>query len=214
MWMTPDKLARTLKPGKLTLLKYKVLGWPGPWRWMQKPKKAVLIQSRVLAAPKGITLDIEHSILCRTNTDGTRVWIIPPEGLQPLRIQSNSSNGIVERSGARLTLLEGTQAQISNGSFSRGNTGFCGLAVNVLPKIVHGSFNLLIGATSSDMKLTSAETQTNISLSCRAMVPNGGALVVSGNGAGNDGSGTNYCLIISAVAVDSKGNPIKLPVGD
>ena len=212
VWLAPDQLAHSLKPGILTQLKYKVLRWPGPWRWFEGNKTRILVESTLLAVSSGNSLQVEHSILCQTNSEGARVWVVSSEELLPLKEQCKGSPAVEERSSMRLTTFDGGQGRIACGtSVAVGSQAlFSGLTADILPKLLNDSCKLLLGVTSTEPLLsTNFAVRTNISFSCRALVPNGGALVVdAGNSA--PAAGTNYWLIISPTAVDAKGNPIKL----
>ena len=107
----------------------------------------------------------------------------------------------------RLTIIDGGQAQISRGTVSGG--AFCGFVVNILARVANGSFKSLVGATSTETNSlgTIGPVHTNISFASQAPLPNGGALVIAGDGQGIPG--TNHWLIISTVAVDATGKPIK-----
>jgi hypothetical protein len=209
VWMTPEQLALILKPSKLTQLKYTVLRWPGPWRWFQGRKTLILIESRWVALPAGTDLPIEHPLLCNTNRDGARIWIVPAEELASFKTQVKMVTGLEEKAQMRLTTAHGLQSGMLSGSSAPAPlSAFCGFAADILPKIADGSFKLLLGITASEPD-TSAQAivRTNLSFACRAIVPNGGALIVD---AAKNNSGTNYWVIVSPTAVDAKGNPIKL----
>jgi len=211
VWMTPGKLAQTLRPGKLTLLKFRILRWPGPWRWYVARKRTLKIESQLYTTPNESPLRIEHFTLCSTNAEGLRAWIIPPEEMLALAIECKMSPGVQALGGAAVTTFEGGQARVSSGSNPAGVNGFCGIMLDILPEIERGSIKLLLGVTATDWIASPSGTtvgvETNISASCRAMIPNGGALLLQG---ANRGSGTNHWMVISAMAIDAKGNPLKL----
>jgi hypothetical protein len=104
------------------------------------------------------------------------------------------------------------QASIASGNTPAGTSAFCGTTAQLLAKIERGAFKLFVEANSSDSapqhSTSAAVVQTNISIACRTTVPNGGALIASNPGSAV--SGTNYCMIISCIAIDAKGDPIKL----
>src|SRR5262245_1548041 len=74
VWMTPAQMTQTLKQGRWTLLKYKIMRWPGPWRWFTSHKRQISIETRVLNIPHGATLPIPQSELCHTNAKGEVAW--------------------------------------------------------------------------------------------------------------------------------------------
>jgi hypothetical protein len=211
VWMTPAQLTQTLKPGKLTRLKYKIMRCPGPWRWFTSHKKQVSIETSVVAIPRGSALPTARES-GRTNLEGELVWIVGPEELKKVKDALSAAPGKDTRTVMHLTTLDGMQCGISSGNTLNRTSAFCGTIGQMVAKIEHGAFKLVVDVTSTEEappKLISATgVQTNISIACRAIVPNDGALIVTDTNRGI--SGTNYCMIISCAAVDSAGNPIKL----
>src|SRR4051812_9644395 len=209
VWMTSAQLTQTLKPGKWTLLKYKMLRWPGPWRWMGSKKPQIHIETRVVAFPNGTTWQIGRADFCRTNLQGQIAWIATPEQLEKFRGSLKQARADI-LDVMRVTVADGMQASISSGSIMGGSTAFLGSSLHMLTKIDHGAMRLLVEAASTQAAEPAVVggVQTNVTITCRATIPNGGALVVK-NGERSD-SGTNYCIIIICTAIDAKGNPIKL----
>jgi len=157
---------------------------------------------------------MEFSTQCRTNADGTRAWILLPQEFVDFKNRLKKMPGTEVENTMRVTTYDGGQAQISTGSTATGaRRGFIGLPVNVLPKIRRGSFNLIVGAASTEdvpaAVSNGSGVRTNVDFACSVLIPNGGGLVVDGGKTG-EASTTNHWLVISAVAVDAKGNPIKL----
>src|SRR5256885_8959760 len=156
VWLTPNQVVRSLKPGRFTQLKYKVLRWPGPWRWFAGQKTRVLVESRLLAVPNYPSLEIEHAMACFTNANphGGRAWIIAPEEMSHLNIQLNIQSrisGAVDTSNMRLTTFSGGQGRIATGYTLRGNPSlFCGVTADILPTAVNDSFKLLLSVTSTE----------------------------------------------------------------
>jgi len=110
----------------------------------------------------------------------------------------------------RMTTMEGQESGAATGP----------MEVGFLPRVQHGKFNLRVRAvwardTKSDSNSAGTAsgwtTITNFALACRALIPNGGALVVDGGKSPVAGGAqaTNYWFTLSAVAIDSKGNPKK-----
>jgi len=212
VWMTSEALTRASKPGKLTLLKYKVLRWPGPWRWFKSGKTIVQIDARFLAVSNSVPFAVDDLIPCYTNAQGVRAWVVLPDELVRLKQQSKTQPGVDLRDAMRITTIDGGQAQIASMTTIPGSGGaFCGSVVDVLPRVIHGSFTLLIGATSTETNSSpnsaTGSLVTNICFASQAIVPNGGALVVA-SPTDVQTSRTNYWLIISSTAVDGMGKPI------
>ena len=211
VWMTPAQVAQSLTPGRLTRLKYKVMRWPGPWRWFPRSKRVIRIHMQVLAVTNGVVPAFAQVDSCWTNRDNKVAWIAGPDDLKEVE-QNLKDSGAKTKGEMSLTVPDGMQASMASGTAIPATSSFSGTSAQLLAKIEHVKFNLLVEATSSEPApphaILTAGVQTNLSIACRALVPNGGALIVEG--AGNGVSGTNYYMIISCVAIDSKGNPITL----
>jgi len=210
VWMTSAQLAQTLKPGMLTRIKYQILRWPGPWRWFQSHKPVIQIDVQVLDIPNGRVLaPLAQVDSCWTNHDNQVAWIV---GTDELKNVNQALKGPEVKGDMRLTVADGMQAAIATGTAIPATSLFCGTSAQLLSKIDHGKFKLLVQATSTEPApvhpLVTASMQTNLSIACRALVPNGGALIIED--CANRHSGTNCCMIISCVAIDPKGNPVKL----
>jgi hypothetical protein len=150
-----------------------------------------------------------------TNAAGQSVWLVSEAELKNLRQGLRTMPGVSHLGGPRVQTYDGGQAQVFQGStVSLGsNLVPVGLAMGVLPKIEGESFRLLATAVSSE-SFTNAGAgrvgiRTNFAAACRALVGNGGAVVLAG-GRATGGNGTNYAFIISVTAVDGKGKPISL----
>jgi len=117
-----------------------------------------------------------------------------------------------------------------------GSPGADGATISLSPRVKRKAFDLLLNASysgPSSAMPTSTPTPiptptnsvvqqpgggaqiviTNLAVTCRAIVPNGGALIVDGHkNSLHDTPPTNetYWLIISPVAIDSAGNPKKM----
>jgi hypothetical protein len=173
----------------------------------------IQIDARFLAVSNSVRFAVHDSIPCYTNAEGARAWIVLPDELVRLKQGTKTLIGVDQRDAMRITTIDGGQAQIASMTTIPGSGGaFCG-SVDVLPRVIHGSFKLLVGATSTETNLSpnsaTGPLVTNICFASQAIVPNGGALVVAGH-ADDQTSRTNYWLIISAVAVDGMGKPIAL----
>ena len=77
-----------------------------------------------------------------------------------------------------------------------------------LPPLFRSLFNITPGVSLANVTSGPFWVRTNLSMACSVSIPNGGALIFDGGKTAT--SATNRWLIISPVAVDSKGNPLKL----
>ena len=105
--MTPAELTRALKPGKLTLLKYKVLRILGPWGQYLGRKRLVLIDSRLLSISQAASRQIELAAKCCTNADGARAWILPAAELAAFKNRLKQLPGAEVKNEMRLTMADG-----------------------------------------------------------------------------------------------------------
>src|ERR1051325_2619782 len=111
VWMTPAQLTRTLKPGKLTLLKYRVMRWPGPWRWFTSHKRQILIETHLVELPEGTGVQAPQGGFCQTNREGKVAWIVEAEDLEKVS-EAFSASGANVRSVGRVTTCDGMQASL------------------------------------------------------------------------------------------------------
>jgi hypothetical protein len=198
VWMTPHAAARALQPGKLDVIKFKVLRWSAiAWNWYQKGKRQITMESRLYSCstngsqPKGLPQTVFR------NADGTRCWILSSEEWTNLKGELEGATGISTMDVSRVTTLEGGQSSVSSGT----------MTVDSLPMIVGSSFDLLVCVTSTTG--SPATIRTNFAMAGRVRLRNGGAMVVSGPGSPVAG-GTNYWYILTSQAIDQAGNQIKL----
>jgi hypothetical protein len=140
---------------------------------------------------------------CSTNQDGTRAWILSSEELKDLKQNLKTLPGVDTLQVLGVTTYDGGPAQL----FS------AGISLSLLPKVAGNSFDLLVGATSTEADSSGAGSlmgvTTNLTAAFQAFLPNSGGVLVKAGTAG-DSHQTNHWLIISPVAVDAAGNAIKL----
>jgi hypothetical protein len=213
IWLKPGELAHYLQPGPFTRLKFRILRLPGPlWRWYMSGREQIVVETRLLTLSAEAAQRAKLPSNCQTNVDGARAWLLSAEELTSLKQQLKGLPGVSVAHVLSLTTYDGGQAQLSAGAppAAKTNSNFIGLTIDLLPKVVGHSFNLLLGATSTDSDFlpdgTSVGTITNLTAACKVLLPNGGALVVDG-GTPGDLHQTNHWAIISIVAVDARGRP-------
>jgi hypothetical protein len=206
VWIEPGEFARYMEPGQFTRLKYRILRIGPLWKWYMKGRELILINSELLVLTPEVPQQVEPASQCLTNKDGARAWILSPEEAKSLKQTLKIVPGVSLAHAFRLTTYDGGQAQMSDGP-ARGSAA---ATIDLLPRVAKRSLSLLLGATSTESKLlldgTVQGVVTNLTTACSVLLPNGGGLVVV---AGNPGISpqTNYWLFISAMAIDSRGNP-------
>lgn len=213
VWIKPSEFSLYITPGPLTRLKYTALrrlpAWF--WRWYMSHREQISIDSRLLTLTTEFALRTEPASQCWTNAQGMRAWILSAEDLASLRQQLRNLPGATAAHVLRLTTFDGGQAQISDGGpfAPTTNSVSIGLTIDLLPRVAGSSFNLLVGAISTDVAPSpdgaTAGAKTNFAAACQAFLPNGGCLIVD-VGKGKGSSLTNCWLIISPQAIDRVGN--------
>jgi hypothetical protein len=198
VWMTPQAAARVLQPGKLDVIKFRLLRASSiAWNWYLKGKRQITMESRLYSfstnasQPKGLPQTVFR------NVDGARCWILSSEEWTNLKRELEGGTGISTMSVSRVTTLEGGQSSVSSGT----------MKVDSLPKIVGSFFDLLVCVTSTTG--SAATIQTNFAMAARVKLRNGGAMVVNGPGRPVAGE-ANYWYILSSQAIDRAENPINL----
>jgi hypothetical protein len=134
-----------------------------------------------------------------------RAWILTPEQLRDLDFNLASA---VKMLGGHGRLPPHTIP--INGGALLGSTimRFQGVTrdeVVLLPRIISGSLDILVGATATEgAPQTVSGIKTNFAVACRALVPKGGGLMLE-DGRGK-AVGEIHLFLMSAVVLDAKGN--------
>lgn len=216
VWIKPSEWAHYITPGPFTRLKDTALRLlPASfWRWYMSQREQISIDSRLLTLTTESARRTEPASQCWTNAQGMRAWILSAEDLASLRQQLKNPPGATTANAMRLTTYDGGRGQMSVGSSAPApNSVFIGLTIDLLPRVAGSSFNVLVGAISTDAASTPDGTttvaRTNFAATCQAFLPNGGCLVLD-VGKGKDSSLTSCWLVISPQAIDRAGNSKKL----
>ena len=113
-----------------------------------------------------------------------------------------------------MSALDGRRAQIfSGGSPPAGtNAAVPSCLLDLTPRLIRDSFRLTTGITATEFVPSASppvyDLQTNIFAALRVLVHNsGGVLMISG---ATIADGHSYGILISPVAVDPAGSPLKL----
>jgi hypothetical protein len=174
-----------------------------------KGREQILIKTELLALSPEVALRFEPAAQCQTNKDGARAWILSPDEVEGLRQNLKAFPGVSLTHAFNLTTYDGGQAQMSDGP----PRGAAGATIDLLPRVVGHSLNLLFAAISTESRLLTGQTTltvtTNLDASCRVALPNAGGLVLTTADRAVFGQ-TNYWLFISATAIDSRGKPKQL----
>ena len=205
-WLTMAETAGQ-PPGAFTRLKFRILGSSKRlWSLYAAAHKQMSMEASFLSYPEDFPPHLPLSVQTFTNADGMRAWVLSAAEWSELKARARDRSLVA----VRMTTMEDQESGAATGPMS----------VGFLPRVQHGKFNLRVravwaGDTKSDSSSAGTAsgwtTITNFALACRALIPNGGALVVDGGKSPVAGGAqaTNYWFTLSAVAIDSKGNPKK-----
>jgi len=209
-WLPPNVLSRALQPSALAQYKYKLVRATAPlWRWWRPRRPQICVSCRLVELSGAGVEQRGLGQASATNADGTRAWIVSPEGFTNLNLNlAGEQTGV----NSRIIVYNGGPARATMGPGSVITGIPLGLTVDVVPSLAGHSVKIILGA--SYIKLNRAApanptVATNFSAACRAFVPNGGALVLQA-GRTNPAAATNYLLLVSPVVTDAQGKPVKL----
>lgn len=209
-WMTPAQMNFAATGGVLGRVKTRLEWLIHPFRRyiQRKPRAEIMLNATFYSLPADSTNSFDLGAAASINADGKRAWILPDTELPSFRKRLESTRGVTPLSSPRMTTVDGMRSEMSIGNTIPigGTMSFVGLSIDLFPRISKDNLNLLIAATSTETNSSHPPIlRTNLSLACRASVPDAGALVLD---AGN--SGTNhYWLLLAPSLIDPAGNPIK-----
>jgi hypothetical protein len=148
-----------------------------------------------------------------TNTNGGRAWILTAALCDSLRQRLKDLPEESSLVGPRVTTFDGGQAQIFAGANSApGQVIPEGITINLTPTISDDSVQLLVSLLATELvprnPSNSVGMRTNLDVACRALVPDGGGLLLTPGGL-MDATGRRYFGLVSPTAVDAQGKPLK-----
>jgi hypothetical protein len=187
--------------------------------------QAVSIDSQVITFRKTLYVPEFKARSGETNQNGDAAYLLDRADLGNAKVAFSSPAASPQASfnsktaeGEKNRFVLGTAMSMTTGSgmrasMSSGNPGpwgaFCGASLDVLPKIHQGQFSMFVRAESTQpITNVVAGVYTNLSVSCRATVTNGGALLLRHIDESADPAVSYWLLKVTAV--DAKGNPIEL----
>jgi hypothetical protein len=112
-------------------------------------REQILIKTELLTLVPEAARQSEPASLCQTNKDGARAWILSPAEVKSLKQNLQNTRGVSAAHSFNLTTYDGGQAQTYDGP----PRGSAGAVIDLLPRVVGHSLNLLLGATSTESKL-------------------------------------------------------------
>jgi hypothetical protein len=212
LWLNPSQYTSATSPGPVTRLKYKVMNLTSPlWQRFRRAKKQVLVEAQFEAIPAGVGEPPGLGPPFATNSDGTLAWILSPSNLTNFQSFLHETPLVGHLGRPRIQTIDGMQAGVFMGNAAP-NVGRGGVGVDVTATIVSPAIRLLVKAQATEPAESGPGSpvplKTNLTVACRVLVPNGGALALR-TGNPKDSSGTNHWLIISPTAMDARGKPIQ-----
>lgn len=210
VWLDPVQFTAQMQPGRLKKMYYKVLNLAAPLlKHLISPKKQLVIDARVFASHGTPIDELQVGTPIGTNEMGARAWILSASELQGLRRRIEASRNVALVNSPRMTLADGTRASMSDIQTAPQGMTFVGVSLDMYPKIVSHQFELNLNAVYTEPGEAVATVKTNISATCRVVVPNGGGILVSSPDTRQPLS-TNYWIILSPTAIDAAGKAIRL----
>ena len=210
VWLNPTKFTQSTKPGRFVALKWKVIRWTAPiWSRFRKPSPQIWIQGKLLVIRDGGNDKLGLGTAGTTNADGLCAWILQPNESQLFREQIKTNSTVIIGNESAIVTGSGGQASVFNMNSGIPGTPNTGTKIDVLPKYSAGWIKLLLSVSATGRMISNTTTlsvQTNLEVACQVKVPDGGGLVLSKRSPSN---GTNYFMLISATAMDGKGNPVR-----
>jgi hypothetical protein len=210
VWLPDNALSRAMQPSPYARLRYNLIRWTAPlWRWHRSHRPNIKVNSKLVELAGASVIRAELGSATGTNADGTRAWILSAEQFAALKPKIAAEKS--EVSETSITVYNGGPARATLGPSSMytptiGGAVPVGLTVDVMPSLAGHSIRIVLGASYTRVTNTAPAKFTlitNFSAACKVLVPNGGGLVL-------ENPGTNYLFLVSPIAVDSRGNPLKL----
>ena len=210
VWLDPVQFTSQMHPGRLKRLYYKALNLATPLlKHFNSSKRHILIDT-IIFASHGATIEELHvGVPVATNEMGARLWILSSTELQDVRHQIQDLQGVNLVNRPRMTLGEGTWASMCVGQSTPQGTAFIGVNLDMYPKIVSHQLQVGMNALYTEPDEAAANVKTNISATCRVIVPNAGAVLMTSPNS-SQARGTNYWLIVSPTAIDGFGKATSL----
>ena len=210
VWLPAEALPRAMQPSAFARLRYSFIRFTAPlWRWHRSRRPNIKVNSKLVQLTASTTAQTGLGSATATNADGTRAWILSAEDFSALKPKIIAERS--EVSETSITVYNGgpARATLGPGSMYPQKTGSplpVGLTIDVVPSLAGHSIRIILGATYTRLTNSAPATfgiVTNFSAACRVLIPNGGGLVL-------ENPGTNYLFLLSPMAVDGRGNPLKL----
>jgi hypothetical protein len=140
-----------------------------------------------------------------TNADGLRAWVLSPSRLQAFIEPADARTGEVGMRSYSI-VFDGQQSiGFQNRAYLpvNGTNDAISLRTSIVPKIASDSVQLTVGVTWTGGSITPSNANL---IACRALLPNGGALVIDCGQAKSVG-GKDYWFLFSPLALGAGAKP-------
>ncbi len=199
VWLTPAQVSQATHAGPLIRLRYALIRIAGPLLRFYRPRKPqVQIFSDILRLDQTPPANLGLGFPAGTNDDGTCAWVLSASDLSAFRARLKTAPGIF------IVSMASADGKVSQAT--------AGVILSVLPKVMPGAIRLIVGLDWSE-KIVSASNslslKTNAAVSSRVLIANAGGLILHVSPQ-KEGGATNYWIIITTTATDSRGVPLKL----
>jgi hypothetical protein len=209
-WLTPAEMAQAKSGGRIAVIKARFEWLIGPLRrFIHRGPKALLnVRTLIYTVSPSAAGKINPGTPASTNDNGMRAWILSPDSLSSFRQSLKAAPGVDMQSAPEVSTADGLRSVVTVGNFSiiNGVSVPIGVNVDIIPRVSRGNLKILVSLTDTETNTTPPPfVRTNLDISCRASIPNGGALVIdAGNTATN-----HYWVLLTPQLIDAAGNPIK-----
>jgi len=190
VWLAGKPIPSIAKQSLLSKTRLQIIRITYPlWQRFYKLSPRMYTSARLLSltAVSADRLASSLGAAVSTNANGFRAWILTAPEVKALEGLVLTLPEMVQVTPPRLMTPRGTDARIS--AVAQGSNNFL---VNLSPKISGKSIRLRVGA---EWVQTAPSRMTN-TLICRALIPNGGALLVERGG--KKDHDPSYVVILSA----------------
>lgn len=200
VWLTPAQLAARTQPGPFTAFKQKVRSVIAPvWTRLRRAQPMITLDCKVLTLSSATLEEAGLGEAATTNADGMQAWILAAPAATTLQqfVKTNAGANVLDSSA--IQTLHGGKARILLGNRLKVGATLVGTTIDVLPRNSAGSVRLVLNATvtsKAESPSNAASIRTNLAVTCQALIPNGGSLVLDG-GSPKDGGENRYWLIVS-----------------
>lgn len=183
-WYTQAEFKQAVKPGFLKKVKNTVLNWK--WlRSFQRPGHQISFQNDLVTFLPGTETRTFLGTPTSTNSDGAHLWILSPRDCDLLRNRIKSPACFEKLAHAGVTTMDRMAfgVAIPVGAHAKAQ-----LLLDCSPEVRSGEIKLLFQATFLG-------AETNFLCACRALVPNGGAVIFGKENANDTNSPSSFIMI-------------------